>query len=134
MTKPFRFDELAGPHPRPGPRDPRIVEATVLRGGWRRPSTCVRDGCMWVADRTTLTAREFALAETLLPPPPARSLSREQLLSHVWGYDYDPGSNVVEVYVRYLRRKLGADAIDRPSGAWATDWRQPSKPKKSEDR
>jgi DNA-binding response OmpR family regulator len=38
-------------------------------------------------------------------------LSREQLLSHVWGYDYDPGSNVVDVYVGYLRKKLGSDAV-----------------------
>ena len=43
-------------------------------------------------------------------------LSREQLLAHVWGYDYDPGSNVVEVYVRYLRRKLGEDAIETVRG------------------
>ena len=38
-------------------------------------------------------------------------LSREQLLSYVWGYDYDPGSNVVDVYVGYLRKKLGQHAI-----------------------
>jgi len=55
-----------------------------------------------------LSAREFALAETFLRHH-GQVLSREQLLSHVWGYDYDPGSNVVDVYVRYLRRKLGAD-------------------------
>ena len=41
----------------------------------------------------------------------ADRLSREQLLSRVWGYDFDPGSNVVDVYVRYLRRKLGAERI-----------------------
>jgi hypothetical protein len=40
---------------------------------------------------------------------PEQVLSREQLLNHVWGYDFDPGSNVVDVYVRYLRRKLGAE-------------------------
>ena len=43
-------------------------------------------------------------------------LSREQLLSHVWGYDFDPGSNVVDVYVGYLRRKLGADRIETVRG------------------
>ena len=43
-------------------------------------------------------------------------LSREQLLSHVWGYDFDPGSNVVEVYVRYLRRKLGGRRIETVRG------------------
>jgi DNA-binding response OmpR family regulator len=43
-------------------------------------------------------------------------LAREQLLSHVWGYDYDPGSNVVDVYVGYLRRKLGGDLIETVRG------------------
>jgi DNA-binding response OmpR family regulator len=43
-------------------------------------------------------------------------LSREQLLSRVWGYDYDPGSNVVDVYVGYLRRKLGANSIETVRG------------------
>ncbi len=38
-------------------------------------------------------------------------LSREQLLDHVWGMDFDPGSNVVDVYVGYLRKKFGATAI-----------------------
>ncbi len=57
-----------------------------------------------------LTAREFALAETLFRHR-GQVLSREQLLANVWGYDYDPGSNVVDVYVGYLRRKLGSDVI-----------------------
>ncbi|SNT06253.1 Transcriptional regulatory protein, C terminal [Geodermatophilus pulveris] len=43
-------------------------------------------------------------------------LARERLLSHVWGYDVDPGSNVVDVYVRYLRRKLGAARIETVRG------------------
>ncbi len=58
----------------------------------------------------TLTAREFTMLETLMRHP-GQVLSREQLLSHVWGYDYDPGSNVVDVYVGYLRRKLGEQTI-----------------------
>jgi DNA-binding response OmpR family regulator len=57
-----------------------------------------------------LTAREFALAELFFSNP-GQVLSREQILSHVWGYDYDPRSNVVDVYVGYLRKKLGADRI-----------------------
>ncbi len=61
----------------------------------------------WVVD---LTAREFVLAETFLRHP-GQVLAREQLLSAVWGYDYDPGSNIVDVYVGYLRRKLGAARI-----------------------
>ena len=57
-----------------------------------------------------LTAKEFSLLETFLRHP-GQVLSREQLLSHVWGYDFDPGSNVVDVYVGYLRNKLGKEAI-----------------------
>lgn len=44
-------------------------------------------------------------------------LSRERLLSHVWGYDFDPGSNVVDVYVRYLRKKLRSRRIETLRGA-----------------
>lgn len=57
-----------------------------------------------------LSAREFALAEQFLRHS-GEVLSRETLLSRVWGLDFDPGSNVVDVYVRYLRAKLGADHI-----------------------
>ncbi|MFK4835954.1 response regulator transcription factor [Microbacterium sp. ZW T2_14] len=63
-----------------------------------------------------LSAREFALAEQFLRNP-GRVLSREQLLSRVWGLDFDPGSNVVDVYVRYLRGKLGPDHIVTVRGA-----------------
>lgn len=63
-----------------------------------------------------LSAREFALAEQFLRHP-GQVLSREQLLSRVWGMDFDPGSNVVDVYVRYLRTKFGADRIVTVRGA-----------------
>ena len=63
-----------------------------------------------------LSAREFALAEQFLRNP-GHVLSREQLLSRVWGLDFDPGSNVVDVYVRYLRGKLGAQHIVTVRGA-----------------
>lgn len=59
--------------------------------------------------------REFALAEVFLRHP-EQVLSREQLLSQVWGIDFDPGSNVTDVYVRYLRRKLGEDRIETVRG------------------
>jgi DNA-binding response OmpR family regulator len=62
-----------------------------------------------------LSAREFTLAETLLRHA-NQVLSREQLLSHVWGYDFEPGSNVVDVYIGYLRRKLGQDLIETVRG------------------
>jgi DNA-binding response OmpR family regulator len=64
---------------------------------------------------TDLSAREFALAEMFLRHP-GQVLSREQLLSHVWGYEYDPGSNIVDVYVGYLRKKLGAGLITTVRG------------------
>jgi len=47
---------------------------------------------------------------------PGQVLSREQVLNSVWGYDYDPGSNVVDVYVRYLRKKIGNDTIQTVRG------------------
>ena len=62
-----------------------------------------------------LSAREFTLLEIFLRNP-GQVLSREQLLDHVWGFDFDPGSNVVDVYVGYLRRKLGAAAITTVRG------------------
>jgi DNA-binding response OmpR family regulator len=62
-----------------------------------------------------LSAREFALAEMFFRHP-GQVLSRQQLLSHVWGYDFEPGSNVVDVYVGYLRRKLGRSAITSVRG------------------
>jgi DNA-binding response OmpR family regulator len=48
---------------------------------------------------------------------PGQVLSQQQLLDQVWGFDFDPGSNVVEVYVAYLRRKLGAGVIGTVRGA-----------------
>ena len=113
MTKPFRFEELLA-RVRLRLRDENDTEATVLTAGsitldlrTRRAST----------DRGTieLTAREFALLETFIRHR-GQVLSREQLLSHVWGYDFDPNSNVVDVYVRYLRRKLGDDTIETARG------------------
>lgn len=114
VTKPFRFEELLA-RVRVRLRDgAQTAETTVLSHGSLtldlRTRRAARDG------RTVeLTAREFALLETLLRHPD-QVLSREQLLSHVWGYDFDPGSNVVDVYVRYLRRKLGADVVETVRG------------------
>jgi DNA-binding response OmpR family regulator len=68
------------------------------------------------ADRTVeLAAREFSPLEMLVSHA-GQVLSREQILSGVWGYDYDPGGNVVAVYVRNLRRKLGDDIIETVRG------------------
>jgi two-component system copper resistance phosphate regulon response regulator CusR len=108
VAKPFRFDELLA-RVRVRLRGDRMPEATVLTVGGA--SLDLRTRRLVVDGRTVeLTAREFALAEMFFRHP-GQVLSREQLLSNVWGYDYDPGSNVVEVYVRYLRQKLGEGRI-----------------------
>ncbi len=66
-------------------------------------------------EQMDLSAREFTLAEIFMLNA-GQVLSREQLLSHVWGYDFDPGSNVVDVYVGYLRKKFGAGTISTVRG------------------
>ena len=67
------------------------------------------------SDTIDLTAREFALLEVFLRHPD-QVLSREQILGHVWGYDFDPASNVVDVYVRALRTKIGAQRLETVRG------------------
>ena len=57
-----------------------------------------------------LAAKEFSLLETFMSHP-EQVMTREQLLDRVWGFDYDPGSNIVDVYVGYLRKKLGSNVI-----------------------
>ena len=108
VAKPFRFEELLA-RVRVRLRSEGTAEQTVLRAGdvaldlrTRRASVDCRS--------VELSAREFTMLEVFLRHP-GQVLAREQLLSHVWGYDYDPGSNVVDVYVGYLRRKLGKERI-----------------------
>jgi len=114
MSKPFRLAELLA-RVRARLRPDHAREEFVLRNGGL--SLDLRTRQAQVAGRTIdLSAREFALAEVFLRHP-GQVLSREQLLSHVWGYDYYPGSNVVEVYVRYLRNKIGPDRIATIRGA-----------------
>ncbi len=113
VTKPFRFEELLA-RLRLRLRDEATTEATVLVAGLLKLD--LRSRRASVGERVVeLTAREFALLETMLRHA-GQVLSREQLLSHVWGYDFDPGSNVVDVYVRYLRRKLGEGLIETVRG------------------
>jgi DNA-binding response OmpR family regulator len=115
MAKPFRFEELLARIRLRLRSNPGQIEVSVLRCGDLALDLRTRRAA--VADHTVdLSAREFALAETFLRHP-GQVLSREQLLSQVWGYDFDPGSNVVDVYVRYLRRKLGAERIETLRGA-----------------
>jgi DNA-binding response OmpR family regulator len=113
MSKPFAFAELLA-RVRLRLRTPGQSEPTVLRYGTLALDLRTRyahvDG-----QSVELTAREFTLAEMLLRHP-GQVLSREQLLGHVWGLDFDPGSNIVDVYIRYLRRKLGAERIETVRG------------------
>lgn len=113
MAKPFRFEELLA-RVRLRLRQEAGAEPTVLRGGGVTLDLRTRRARVGGRD-VDLSAREFALAEAFLRNP-GQVLSREQLLSRVWGYDFDPGSNVVDVYVRYLRQKLGADRIETVRG------------------
>lgn len=113
VTKPFKLEELLA-RVRVRLRDGGESEQMVLESGEitldLRTRRAVLGGRL-----VDLTAREFTMLETLMRHS-GQVLSREQLLAHVWGYDYDPGSNVVEVYIRYLRRKLGSDAIETVRG------------------
>lgn len=115
LPKPFKFDELlARIRVRLREAGQQGAAETVLRHG--EITLDLRARRITVDGATLdLSAREFGLAEQFLRHPD-QVLSREQLLSRVWGFDFDPGSNVVDVYVRYLRAKMGADRIETVRG------------------
>jgi DNA-binding response OmpR family regulator len=114
MRKPFHFDELlARVQTRlrsTGTAETNVLEAGEVRVDLRSRRTTVNGRSV------ELTAREFALLETLLRHA-GQVLSRGQLLSNVWGYSFDPTSNVVDVYVNSLRKKLGGNVIETVRGA-----------------
>lgn len=113
IPKPFAFEELLA-RVRLRLRADRAPEVTVMRVA--DLALDLRTRRAYVGERSVdLSTREFALAEVFCRHPD-QVLTREQLLSHVWGFDFDPGSNVVDVYVRYLRRKIGADRIETIRG------------------
>ena len=118
VAKPFRFEELLARirlRLRDEPNGDDVASASMLSVGDIRLD--LRARTVAALDRESeLTAREFSLLETFMRNP-GRVLSRMELLSSAWGYDFDPNSNVVDVYVRYLRNKLGADAIETVRGA-----------------
>jgi DNA-binding response OmpR family regulator len=88
--------------------EPRLAGAGVELDPWRRRA--------WVGEvEVPLTEREFALLRIFLRHP-GQVLSREALHQHAWGHRYRLGSNAVEVYVGYLRRKLGTDVIETVPG------------------
>ena len=111
LAKPFSFDELVA-----------RVRVHVRHGGDSGGGSKIRAGAVQldlarrqalVGERTVdLSDREFRLLYHLVCHP-GEIVSRERLLSEVWGYSFDPGSNVVDVCVRRLRKKLGsAEAIE----------------------
>jgi DNA-binding response OmpR family regulator len=108
VRKPFTFEELLA-RVRSRLRETERGTAMVLTHG--DVTLDIRSRNAVVRGREVeLSAREFALAREFLRHP-GEVLSREQLLSRVWGLDFDPGSNVVDVYVRYLRAKFGHERI-----------------------
>ena len=114
MPKPFSFEELLA-RIRVRLR-PEAAGADQMRLTHRDMVLDLRTRALTLEGRTVeLSAREFALAETFMRHP-GQVLSREQLLSAVWGLDFDPGSNVVEVYVSYLRNKLGRQRVETVRG------------------
>jgi two-component system, OmpR family, response regulator len=114
MTKPFRFEELLS---RVKLRLRGTATATPT------PTLDCGDLTLDINLRTAeiggriidLSAREFVMARTFMENA-GRVLSREQLLSRVWGYHFEGSSNVVDVYVRYLRHKLGQERIQTVRG------------------
>jgi DNA-binding response OmpR family regulator len=116
MTKPFRFEELLA-RVRLRMRGQSFTSAKeelILSAG--NVVLDLRTRKVQVGSRTIeLPAREFNLAEMFFRHP-GQVLSRQQLLDRVWGYDYEPGSNVVDVYVGYLRKKLGSKLFETVRG------------------
>ena len=106
VTKPFAFEELVArvrAHLRkPDQETSAEIEVNGIRMNLLK-RTVSREG-----SEINLSAREFDLLAFLMRHP-GQVLSREQLLSGVWAYDYDPGTNVVGVYIAYLRRKLAIE-------------------------
>ncbi|MBE9157534.1 response regulator transcription factor [Nodosilinea sp. LEGE 06152] len=116
VTKPFRFEELLArirARLRSLQTSPDLAKTTLSVGSvvLDLMARQVQVGGQVVE----LSAREFILTETFMRHA-GQVLSREQLLDLAWGYGYDPGSNIVDVYVGYLRKKLGSDCIETVRG------------------
>ncbi|NJK28249.1 MAG: response regulator transcription factor [Coleofasciculaceae cyanobacterium SM2_3_26] len=118
ITKPFRFEELLARvrvRLRNGESIPKPEAKMLLKVGTITLDLQSRKA--WVGDRSMeLSPKEFSLAEIFLRHP-GQVFSREVLLDRVWGFDYEPGSNVVDVYVGYLRRKFGSKVIQTVRGS-----------------
>lgn len=114
MAKPFHFDELLARVRLRLRTGDNGADTAVMRHGSLEMDFLHRRARVHHRE-VDLSAREFSLAEAFIRNP-GQVLSREQLLSRVWGYDFDPGSNVVDVYVRYLRNKLGSERFETVRG------------------
>ncbi len=118
VTKPFEFTELLA-RVRVQLRDAAIANRKSSRETTLQVGEIVLDLLtrqVWVHHQLVdLSVKEFALTEIFLRHP-MQVMSREQLLNRVWGYDYDPGSNVVDAYVKQLRKKLGSEFIETIRG------------------
>jgi DNA-binding response OmpR family regulator len=111
VVKPFSMEELLA-RVRAHLRRPHQPAGDLLEVGDLRMDLRTRKFERG-AEEVTLTAREFALIAYLMRHP-GQVLSREQILNAVWGFDHEPGTNVLEVYVSYLRNKLRSDGSDAP--------------------
>ena len=116
VPKPFSIDELAA-RLRARVRE-RPADRTTLRVGDVELDLVTRRAT--IDDRRVdLTSRESLLLETLMREP-GRTFSRAELLEAVWGLSFDPRSNLVDVYVRYLRKKLGDRVVRTVRGVGYT--------------
>ena len=118
LTKPFSLAELLARLRALARRGPVERPAVLEAGGLRLDPTTHQ---VWRGEtEIALSAKEFALLEAFMRRP-GELLSRFQLLEHAWDYEYENRSNVVDVYVRYLREKVdrpfGADSIETVRGA-----------------
>jgi two-component system, OmpR family, copper resistance phosphate regulon response regulator CusR len=113
VVKPFRFEELLA-RVRVRLRDAHVPEETVLTAGGAQLDVRTRRANVG-GESVQLTAREFALAQLFFRQP-GQVFSRDHLLRHVWSDDHSAGPNIVDVYVGYLRKKLGRDRIANVRG------------------
>jgi two-component system copper resistance phosphate regulon response regulator CusR len=102
LTKPFAFNELLARIRSLLRRDRRTQ--TVLKVGDLQLNTMTRKASR-MGRSIELTAREYALLEFLMRNP-QKLLSRQQLAKDIWGFDFDPGTNIIDVYINHLRKKI----------------------------
>jgi len=102
LTKPFAFNELLARIRSLLRRDRRTQ--TVLKVGDLQLNTMTRKASR-MGRLIELTAREYALLEFLMRNP-QKLLTRQQLAKEIWGFDFDPGTNIIDVYINHLRKKI----------------------------